>query len=168
MHAYMTNGTLDFLLNLIDQHPEHHFYYMENNKNVTVYYESEDKSVFESGRDYEIIAEEGTLKKQGYVVMNNIPVTEEGRPIFEDRFKKNKKRMEGVPGFSAFRLLRPDKGRTYVVLTQWSSETDFENWKTSDHFSAAHADQGTKHPAYFADRPFQTHYHMIDPDEVQD
>ncbi len=161
----MTNGTLDFLLQLNDKHPEHHFYFMEHNANITAYYESDKKTVFVSGRDYDIIAQDGHMRDDGYVVMNNIPVTEEGQPVFEDRFKKSEKRMQGVPGYYAFRLLRPTRGLTYVVLTQWARKADYDKWTSSPHFSAAHADQQTKQPAYFADRPFVNHYHMVDFDE---
>lgn len=167
MDAYMTNGTFDFLKKMKDDHPKINFYYMKGDSSTLVYYESNDnKNIFTSGRAYETVVVNGELQEEGFVVMNNIPVTDEGVPILEDRFKKRQKTVDSTPGFQAFRLLRPKKGNTYVVLTQWASEDDFENWKNSDQFKKAHKDGGAgSKPAYFPDRPFITSYHMINLDE---
>lgn len=165
MNAYMTNGTFDFLKKLRDDYPAINFYYMSGDSSTLVYYEASSKSIFSAGRSYEAIIENGDLQESGFVVMNNIPVTEEGTAVFEDRFKQRQQNVESMPGFQAFRLLRPKKGNTYVVLTQWASEDDFENWKNSDQFKKAHKDGGTKPPAYFADRPFITSYQMINLDD---
>ncbi len=97
--------------------------------------------------------------------MNNIPVADEGKATFEDKFKQRQQSVENMKGFQAFRLLRPNKGNTYVVMTQWASEDDYENWKNSDQFKQAHKDGAdTKPPAYFLDQPFVTNYHMIEVD----
>lgn len=160
MKAFMTNGTVDFLEKLEKKHPNIHLYFMTSNTGGLAYYEAE-KNIFSAGREYEILIQKGNIQDEGYVVMNNIPVTEEGQPVFEDRFKQRQNEVEMMPGFQAFRLLKPKKGRTYVVFTQWRSEQDFENWKNSKEFKHTHQGQ-TKPPAYFADRPFLTNYHMID------
>ncbi|WP_284139476.1 MULTISPECIES: antibiotic biosynthesis monooxygenase [unclassified Virgibacillus] len=158
MKAFMTNGTYHFLKKLQDNHPHFHLYFMRNDSSTLAYYEADNKQLFAAGRAYDILLSVGTLNEKGYIVMNNIPVTEDGQPVFENRFKKRQHDIIAFPGFQAFRLLKPVKGNTYVVLTQWASENDFENWKNSEQFQEAH--QGRK-PAYFADRPFLTNYHMI-------
>ncbi|SFA81692.1 Heme-degrading monooxygenase HmoA [Lentibacillus halodurans] len=165
MNAYMTNGTLDFLKKLPDKHPDIDFYFMRESASTLVYYEGNGKSIFASGRAYEILIENGTVRSEGFVVMNNIPVADEGKATFEDKFKQRQQNVESMPGFQAFRLLRPKKGNTYIVMTQWASKADFENWKKSDQFKQAHQGGGdVKPPAYFLDRPFVTSYHMIDMD----
>ncbi|MFD1360998.1 antibiotic biosynthesis monooxygenase family protein [Lentibacillus salinarum] len=167
MNAYMTKGTFDFLRKLPAEHPAIDFFFMRENTSTLVYYEGDHKkSIFASGRTYETVTTSGTLKENGFVVMNNIPVADEGKPIFEDKFKQRKQGVESMPGFQAFRLLRPKKGDTYVVMTQWASEADFDNWKHSDQFKQAHKDgSDVKPPAYFLDRPFVTSYHMIEMDD---
>ncbi|WP_164669558.1 antibiotic biosynthesis monooxygenase family protein [Virgibacillus doumboii] len=166
MNAFMTNGTFDFLKKLEDKHPKIDFFYMNGESSTLVYYEADNKkSVFSSGRAYASVIETGQMQKSGFVVMNNISVTEDGTETFEERFKLRQQNVDSMPGFQAFRLLRPKSGNTYVVLTQWATETDFENWKNSDQFKKAHKDGGTKPPAYFADRPFITTYRMINMDE---
>lgn len=162
----MTNGTLQLLQGIAEENPHNKFYFMNNDTSTLMYYESEDENVFTSGRAYDVLLSKGNIVQGGFVVMNNIPVTEEGRPVFEHRFRKRQNEVDSMPGFQAFRLLRPADGNTYVVFTQWVSEQDFNNWKNSKQFKHAHKGSGTKPPAYFADRPFIMKYHMIDPDEL--
>lgn len=164
MKAYMTNGTTDFLLKLNDKHPKLHFYLMTNPSSTLAYYEGHVKNVFASGRAYDVLLRTGDLLENGFVIMNNIPVTEEGRPVFEESFKNRQHKVDVMPGFQAFRLLKPHKGNIYVVLTQWARKSDFDHWKNSEQFADAHK-KSVKPPAYFADRPFLTSYHMYNPDE---
>lgn len=168
MKAYMTNGTVDFLLKLNDQHPNLHFHLMTSPSSTLAYYEGNVKNVFVSGRAYDVLIHTGELQEDGFVVMNNIPVTEEGRPVFEERFKKRQHAVDAMPGFQAFRLLKPHKGNTYIVFTQWRRKVDYENWKNSEQFSEAHKKSSVKPPAYFADRPFLMSYHMYNSDEEEE
>lgn len=159
----MTNGTLSFLIKLEEQHPEIDFYLMNSNTGSLAYYENKEKNVFSSGREYDVLVQSGDIQKKGHVVMNNIPVTDDDRPVFEDRFKQQQKAVDDAPGFLAFRLLRQKKGNKYVIFTQWATANDFENWKNSDQFAKAHKQQATKPAAYFPNKPFITTYHMHDP-----
>ncbi|MGY0692844.1 antibiotic biosynthesis monooxygenase family protein [Virgibacillus sp. FSP13] len=166
MNAYMTNGTYDFLTKLQEKYPKINFFYMSSGSSTLAYYEGQQKDVFAAGREFEAIDTSGEIKQSGFIVMNNIPVTDDGTAMFEERFKQRQSELNKTPGFQAFRLLRPKKGNTYVVLTQWASENDFNNWKNSDSFKKQHQAGPTKPPAFFADKPFITSYHMIDPDKI--
>ncbi|MBY7143053.1 antibiotic biosynthesis monooxygenase [Virgibacillus sp. NKC19-3] len=168
MKAFMTIGTVDFLQKIAAKHEEIHIYFMNSKEGTLAYYEDESKNIFSSGKAYEIIIGSGYMEEKGYVVMNNIPVTDDGKAIFEDRFKNRQNVADKMPGFQAFRFLRPMKGNTYVVLTQWKSEKDFENWKNSEAFKKAHQGQASKPPAYFPNKPFITTYHMHEPEEDED
>lgn len=165
MKAFMTNGTYEFLSKLVDKYPAINFYFMATQTNTLAYYEADGKNIFAAGRAYDIFLATGKIQDTGYVVMNTIPVTEDGQAVFEDQFRNRQQQIESMPGFQAFRLLKPLKGIKYVVLTQWDSESSYENWKNSEQFKHAHANQQTKLPAYFADRPFITTYHMVDKDD---
>lgn len=161
MNAYMTNGTVDFLKKIEEKYPSIRFHFMSGSVNDVAYYEG-NKKLFVAGREYEIIIQTGEIRDKGYIVMNHIPVTDEGRPVFEDNFKKRKHVAEHYDGFQAFRLLKPRKGNTYVVLTQWQSKVSYEQWKNSTDFQKSHVN--IKPPAYFADRPFVHTYNMIEKD----
>lgn len=165
MKAYMTNGTLELIKKIMGDHPDIDFHLMDSGNSALAYYENKSENIFASGRGYEVLLNTGTIKNKGFVVMNNISVTEDGWAVFEDRFKQRSSSIESTPGFQAFRLLRPLEGNTYVVLTQWATIEDFDNWKNSEAFKKQHQHGGdTKPPAYFADRPFITSYNMVEPD----
>lgn len=163
MNAYMTNGTIDFLSKIAQKHSQITFHLMVGESSTLAYYEDLKKSIFAAGRNYEILLKSGNIEEKGYVVMNNIPVSEEGKPVFETSFNKRQQAVEAMNGFQAFRLLKPLTGNTYVVLTQWASEKDYEAWKSSEAFAKAHLATDTKQPAYFMERPFVHTYAMYDP-----
>lgn len=165
MNAYMTNGTTDFLLNLAHRNASKTFHIMTNEVGSLAYYEDDQGSIFASGRDYRILMSDGELEETGFVVMNNIPIAEEGKPVFEVNFKKREILIKNTPGFQAFRLLRPLNGNTYIVLTQWDSRESYEMWKESAAFKEAHAPSTAKRPAYFLEQSFVSMYSMYDPEE---
>lgn len=164
----MTNGTKDLMEKIMIKHENLTIHLMNSAASTLAYYEDDKKSIFKAGRAYEIIVQNGNIEEEGYVVMNNIPLSEEGIPVFEYRFKKRQKDLNTVEGFQAFRLLKPQKGNTYVVLTQWATEEDYEAWKDSDNFTKAHQNQAIKPPAYFTERPFITAYSMGDEEEEEE
>lgn len=161
MKAFMTNGTLDFLEGILLKHKSIHFHYMHNGSGTLVYYEDNGKNVFGAGRTYEVILSNGHIQPSGYVVMHNIPLTEEGKPIFIDRFRQRVNQISSFPGFQSFRLLQSVKDQMHIVFTQWTSKDHFESWKESEDFMKSHYHQDIKQPAYFAARPFSVSYLMI-------
>lgn len=161
MYAYMTKGTYDFLHKLKWKHPDISIYFMSGDTGTLAYYEGDHKNIFAAGRAFDVLEQIGEIQEEGYVVMNNIPVTEDDGEKVEEQFKQRNSELGNMTGFQAFRLLRPKKGNTYVVLTQWRSEADFKNWKNTDAFKKQHAGQAAKPPAYIMDKPFITSYHLI-------
>ncbi|UOQ43497.1 antibiotic biosynthesis monooxygenase [Halobacillus salinarum] len=164
MKVSMTSGTSNYLEKLAQEHPEAHLLFMQDQDKTLAYHEGSEASIFEEGRDYEIVDSSGELQATGYVVMNNIPVSQEGRPVFEDRFKHRAGNVENREGFQAIKILRPLKGNTYVVLTQWRNKQDFEDWKNSQSFKEAHKNSGPeqKQKPSFIDGPaYITQYNMV-------
>jgi heme-degrading monooxygenase HmoA len=106
----------------------------------------EEKVENANAKHYEIFSETGTFRSEGYVVINNIPVTEEGRESFEERFRNRAGLVESEPGFQAIRILRPLTDDTYAVLTVWDDEQSFKNWQTSKSFENAHKKRRTEAP----------------------
>lgn len=168
MKAFMTGGTLDFLMKLAEKHKQYHFYLMMNASSALAYYESDGKSVFGAGRTYTKLFESGFIQDEGYVVMNHIPLTEEGEPVFVNRFRQRQDNINAMPGFQSFRLLEPARGNTYIIFTQWTSKTHFEKWKESDEFAKSHHNSAVKPPAYFAKRPFVSTYKMVDEEDKEE
>ena len=138
MNVFITTGTREFLQKVKEKHADQHLFFMGNAEHALLLHETPGKTVFSSPRKYEVVDGRGELKVEGYVVMNNIPVTEEGRPGFEFRFKNRAGLIEKEPGFSALRILRPLNSDTYVILTMWKDQEAFMNWKNSSSFQTAH------------------------------
>lgn len=101
-----------------------------------------------------------------YAVLNNIAVTQEGRPLFENRFKNRAGKVENEPGFKAIRVLRPLEGDTYVILTLWEEEKAFQNWQQSNSYQEAHKKRGTSAgidtTSIFSRPSYVTAYYAID------
>ncbi|MEK4030943.1 MULTISPECIES: antibiotic biosynthesis monooxygenase [Bacillaceae] len=138
MYIFITTGTYNFMKKLQEKHASEKILLMENAEGATLLHETNNKTVFQSPRKYEVIDTSGELADHGFVVCNNIPVTDEGRPIFEYRFKGRARAIENTPGFIAIRVLRPLDSDTYVILTQWQDRESFTNWKDSKEFKQAH------------------------------
>lgn len=98
----------------------------------------------ENDKAYHILDTEGDLKGDTYAVANNIPVTEDGKEAFEQRFQNRARKIESETGFVAIRVCRPLDSDTYVILTLWETEKDFENWKQSQAYNHAHKQRGTE------------------------
>lgn len=165
MKVFITSGTIDFLKKLKAKHPG--IKLMSEQDGGIAYFEGE-KNIFQTGRTYEVVDASADLKETGFVVMNNIPVTDEGRPIFEDRFKNRAGAIEDTPGFQAIRILRPTQGNTYIVFTQWQDEASFEAWKESQAFKHAHKNSGPQNkekPPFIAGESYLTKCYMIEDEE---
>ncbi|OLN23805.1 antibiotic biosynthesis monooxygenase [Domibacillus antri] len=170
MNVYITSGTYDFLKTIKKKHAGEKMVLMDGTESAALVHETNGKSVFESPRRYEIVDAAGDMAERGYAVLNNIPVTDEGRPLFEHRFKNRAGAIENEPGFIAIRVLRPLNSDTYVIFTQWEDVKAFENWKTSDAYSQAHKKRGTeegldKRPNIFSGPSYLTTYTIPSEDQ---
>ncbi len=159
MYMHFTVGTRDFLETLRIQNED---YMISFGAGETILmHETNGGSQFATPRSYQVIDQVGTLNEVGYFVLNHIPVTDQGRPIFEHRFMNRESQLQDFAGFVAFRLLRPIHGDTYVVLTEWTDRKYFQMWKESNSFQKAHAEnkQRTSGPHIFSSASYKKTYH---------
>lgn len=140
MDVYITYGTIDFLKKLEEKHKGNveEIHVLQGSGNTAIIAETAGGRIFESGQAYKLIEGKGGYNDAHYVVMNHIPVREEERPLFEERFKNRAGRVDKEPGCKGIRILRPQKSDTYVVMTLWKSEGDFQSWQNSEAFDQAH------------------------------
>ena len=166
MWAFMTTGTTQVLKNITDSHSKIDFYFMKKAGTTLVYYEdNRKKGVFVSGRSFEVLAEYGTINKEGFVVMDNIPVMEDGAAVFEDQVKKRFPAINDTEGLVAARSLKQNKRNHYVIFTQWKNEQHYITWQKSDLFKEMDFVNMARLPAYFADRPYTASYFMMKEEE---
>ncbi|KYG59335.1 antibiotic biosynthesis monooxygenase family protein [Planococcus maritimus] len=138
------------------------WFVLTNGSEATAIHEQE-ASADDQAEAYEILDQKGRLEDGGFAVFNNIPVTDEGRELFESRFQNRAGLVEKEPGFAAIRILRPLDSDTYVILTMWEDESAFTNWQSSQAYSHAHKKRGTsegidKRPNIFPRPSFVTTY----------
>lgn len=168
----MTFGTADFLERLQGSIKDGELLLMHGEDNAILMHETSEKSSFNSGKRYEVIDASGELSKGSYAVLNNIPVTQEGRPVFEYRFSKRAKLIEKETGFAAIRVLRPLNSDTYVILTLWDDIKYFKQWQESKAFEKAHDknkdSEETPKQQVFPRPSFVTTYHVEQPQEETD
>ncbi len=163
MYAHMTTGTLSFLQTLVNKHSLIKCLFMQQGLNTSAYYESNNKkTIFSTGRSYEILSSTGEFIDKGYITLDNIPVTEDSIKSFEAQFESNNLPALSMPGFVAYRLLKPIKGNTYTLLYAWESEMYYKYWIESDEYKVFLEKTQTRLPAYFADRPFTQTYTIIE------
>ena len=62
------------------------------------------------------------------VVQNHIPVNENFREEFEQRFSKRNGGADNFPGFVRNDILRPNEGNKFVVMTFCRGIDDFHAW----------------------------------------
>ncbi|WP_277678510.1 antibiotic biosynthesis monooxygenase family protein [Gracilibacillus dipsosauri] len=130
MKAFMTNGTFEYLSKLEEQHP---FILMHNADTAIAYYEDDkNSSIFKTSRNYEVVLSQNDLQETGFIALTHLPITDEGAPIFELEFKETAKNITDHPGFIALRLLRPSKGKTYILLTEWRNKYAYQRWKNDE------------------------------------
>lgn len=169
MNIYLTSGTPEFMEQLQDRHAKDNMIVMYGEGNAVLLHETDGDTVFATPRKFEVIDSVNDLRGDGYFVLNNIPVTDEGRPVFENRFLNRAGSVDSEPGFVAFRLLRPVDSDTYIVLTEWEGPKSFEVWRDSQAFKRAHGDKkptpGTPKTNIFAAASYITTYTTAQPEE---
>ncbi|MBD8067628.1 antibiotic biosynthesis monooxygenase family protein [Bacillus sp. PS06] len=154
MKVYMTQGTPEYLIKLVNTHPNEAIFIFQNDERGLLIHETSGPTLFSEPRTYEVVDSVGELINEAFVVCNNIPVTDEGRPVFEYRFKNRAGSIEKEPGFIAIRVLRPLNSDTYIIMTLWENEEDFKKWKQSKAFEHAHKQKKTPKEASIE----KTHY----------
>ncbi|MEM7082047.1 MAG: antibiotic biosynthesis monooxygenase [Pseudomonadota bacterium] len=93
-----------------------------------------------------------------YIAMNRFRIAK-GREIdFETVWKSRDSRLDDVPGFQEFRLLKgPEKDEytLYASHTIWQSEDAFVAWTKSEAFRAAHKNAGEHGGLYLGHPEFE-------------
>ncbi|AZB42249.1 antibiotic biosynthesis monooxygenase [Bacillus sp. FJAT-42376] len=143
MNLYMTFGTADYLEGVKESNSNESMLLLHTNDNAMLIHETDGETVLKEPKKYEVLDSVGSLENAGFAVLNNIPVTEEGKPLFEQRFKERARMIENEPGFAAIRVLRPLRDDTYVIFTLWEDEASFKNWQESKAYEHAHKKRGT-------------------------
>jgi heme-degrading monooxygenase HmoA len=75
------------------------------------------------------------------IAMNRFRIARGREEIFEELWRNRESRLDDVPGFREFHLLRgetDDEATLYASHTIWESRRAFEEWTESEAFRDAH------------------------------
>ena len=93
-----------------------------------------------------------------FIAMNRFKVLKDGAGAFEDLWLSRDSRLDQVPGFVEFHLLRGPERDDHVLYashTVWESGEAFVAWTQSEHFRAAHRNAGQNKPLYLGHPEFE-------------
>jgi heme oxygenase (mycobilin-producing) len=167
MKIYFTSGTENYLTALIEEYPKEVLVLMQNETSCLLIHETEEDSLFKEPRKYEVVSSSGPLMiPTALAVFHHIPVTEEGRPLFEYYFKNIIVALEQEQGFKAIRVCRPFSSDTYVILTLWTNAEAFRQSTIASSFKDAYVKGQKTEEAHkkirISSRPsFMTKYYIV-------
>jgi heme-degrading monooxygenase HmoA len=84
-----------------------------------------------------------------FIAMNRFKVIKDQAHAFEQVWLTRVSRLDEVPGFVEFHLLRGPEHEDYILYashTIWANKEAFTAWTNSEQFRAAHARAGDEKP----------------------
>ena len=90
--------------------------------------------------------------------MNRFKISLGREDDFEEIWKTRETHLEGVNGFRQFNLIKGSSNDEYTLYAShsvWESKNDFENWKKSEAFRAAHNSEGKQQEIYLGHPEFE-------------
>lgn len=134
MKFYLTSGTPEYMEKIQQKYPKEQMILLHGQGNSILMHESDKKSKFATPRQFEVIEGQGNFEQRGFVAMYNVPVAEESKGLFEESVITAIQPIKKEISCIAFRVLRPMKHETYVIITQWAGPASFETWTDSENF----------------------------------
>ncbi len=93
-----------------------------------------------------------------FVAMNRFKVLPGSEDAFEEVWRNRKSRLDEMPGFIDFHLLRGpgrDDHTLYASHTIWRDAGAFEAWTKSEQFREVHKGAGANKPLYLGHPEFE-------------
>lgn len=165
MNLFMTSGTPEFMKSIQKKYPNEKIFLLHGTGNSVLLHETTGKSIFQVPRKFEVMEAHGKFSEKGFFVLQHIPVSDEGRPIFEFQYTSLTNTVQNEPGFIALRVLKPFKSDTYIILTEWTGPNSFEVWQKQLQLDFSHiADKQN----IFTSAPYVTNYKSIKEKETEE
>lgn len=88
------------------------------------------------------------LDPEVFVSMNRFTVAEGKEQAFEQMWAKRESKLQELPGFRFFQIMRrdqtPDDDVNYISMACWDNRAAFDNWRDGDAFKKAHGGSAKK------------------------
>ena len=131
MILYITTGTVRYLTDLQDRHPD--LMLSAIGQDALLYREGEKGNpVFESASEYEISYQYGELSQNNAVSVYYIPVSGSGEASILGHFADLNQELQNVKGLTAYRIGRALHKDSYIVFTQWANSSTISDFKDTD------------------------------------
>ena len=144
MNFYITTGTYHFLQNIMKKHPNENIHHYTRQDTTVLINETNGESVFAQPREYSVIESRGEFYDHEFIAASYIPVSEEMRHRFENHYTNIDSEFDRFEGFESFRLLRPKKGDTYMILLGYDSNESYEDFTKSAFFAEYFSREATR------------------------
>ncbi len=93
-----------------------------------------------------------------FIAMNRFQIAVGREDGFEEMWRARESRLDEVPGFREFRLLRgptDDQSTLFVSHSIWDTRSNFQAWTESDAFRQAHAQAKAPEGTYLSHPQFE-------------
>lgn len=144
MNFYITTGTYHFLQNIMKKHPNENIHHYTRQDTTVLIHETHGESVFAQPREYRVIESRGEFYDHEFIAASYIPVSEEMSHRFENHYANIDSEFDRFEGFESFRLLRPRKGDTYMILLGYDSNESYEDFTKSAFFAEYFSREATR------------------------
>lgn len=94
-----------------------------------------------------------------FIAMNRFKIVPGEEEAFEQVWRDRESRLNAVPGFKSFHLLRGEGAEDHTLYAShsiWESRGAFEAWTRSDAFRAAHQGAGDRRTMYLGHPHLET------------
>ncbi len=94
-----------------------------------------------------------------YIAMNRFRIGAGFEDGFEEMWRTRDSKLDGVPGFQEFKMLRGPEleggGTLFISHSVWESYDSFKDWTESDAFKAAHGKSRAPEGTYLGHPQFE-------------
>ena len=136
MNFYLTSGTSDFLLKLMERNPQEKLILLSGNEKTVMLHETEGKTIFSLPQKYEVADTHGELTQKGYYVLYYLSLDGHQGDLLRQQFLERNDRLKKNLGIMSYRLLLPKKRKEHVIfISQWGGDAAYEAWVDSNEYA---------------------------------
>ena len=98
-----------------------------------------------------------------FIAMNRFKIVKGREMDFEEIWRNRETKLDDVPGFQNFHLVRGNSEETHTLYAShstWDSQNDFVNWTKSEAFRLAHKGAG-KHSDLYVGHPIFEGFEVV-------
>lgn len=144
MKCYITTGTYHFLHNIMKKHPNEDIHHYTRQDTTVLIHETNGDTVFAQPREYRILESKGVFINHEFIAASYIPVSDEMQHRFENHYVDIDSQFDNFEGFESFRLLKPRKGDTYMILVGFDSNELYEDFTKSSFYAEYFSREATR------------------------